>query len=345
LNHRIYIEGDPQEAVAEDGEILLDALLRNGVGFAYSCQAGNCGSCKYIHVAGEIDELTYSEHALSADERARDMRLACRSRVLSDLRLRRLIAEAFVMHPARSLACRLVEKSWLTHDVLKLRFTIEAGGPFTFSAGQFAKLQFAFAPDAPRDYSMANAPGEADLQFHVRVTSTGVSGQLRDQLEPGHRVQISGPFGTSYLREQQLAPIIAIAGGTGLGPIRSIVRRALDVRMPGPIHVYVGVREERDVYGEAELLTWAARTPALKVHVVLAEGAGAVTDRRAGLVTDAVVADFDDLAGFRAYLAGPPAMVEAAVDLLRERGVATHDIHADAFYGAAPSQPVKGTAD
>ena len=57
MNHCILVDGDAQPVDAQDGETILDALLRNGVGFPYSCQAGNCGSCKCEWVSGEIFEL------------------------------------------------------------------------------------------------------------------------------------------------------------------------------------------------------------------------------------------------------------------------------------------------
>ena len=337
MNHIITIEGDPQSVLADDGETILDAALRNGVGFAYSCQAGNCGTCKCEYVSGEVFELEYSEHALSPAERARNIVLACRTQVWSDVRIRRLSAEEFVVHPSRIMQCRVTDLTALTHDVLRLRFAIETGGPFTFSPGQFAKLQFAFAAEQPRDYSMANAPGEPELEFHLRVLGGGVSGLVRDHLRLGDRVKISGPFGTSYLRSQHTGPILAIAGGTGLAPIRSIVAGALAAGVPGPIHVYFGVREERDVYGEQELRDWQARYANLHVHVVLSEQTSVANGRRAGVVTDAVRADFGSLAGFHAYLAGPPAMVDAATEILREKGVSARDMHADAFYSAAPA--------
>jgi len=56
--------------------------------------------------------------------------------------------------------------------------------------------------------------------------------------------------------------------------------------------------------------------------------------RRLGMVTDAVREDFETLAGFQAYLAGPPVMVDAATPLLLAGGIAARDIHADAFYSA-----------
>ncbi len=342
----VTVAGDPQNVPAEDGEILLDALLRHGVGFAYSCQAGNCGTCKCEYVSGELFELEYSEHALSAGERERGIILACRSQVWSDVQIRRLSAEEFVMHPSRVMQCRVVALSFATHDVLRLRVAIESGGPFTFSAGQFAKLQFAFAPDTPRDYSMANRPDEPILEFHIRCIAGGVSGHIPSRLKPGDLVRVSGPFGTSYLREEHLGPIVAIAGGTGLAPIRSIVAAALDKTLDRPIHVYFGVRSERDVYAEAELRAWQAQHKNLKVHVVLSDEVtasggqgealhGGAGMRRHGFVTDAVRADFLHFQGFQAYLAGPPAMVDAATELLSAGGVAARDIHADAFYSAA----------
>lgn len=342
----ITVAGDPQSIPAEDGETLLDALLRHGVGFAYSCQTGNCGTCKCEYVTGEILELEYSEHALSASERERGTILACRSQVWSDVQIRRLSAEEFVMHPSRVMQCRVVELIFATHDVLRLRLAIESGGPYTFSAGQFAKLQFAFAPGTPRDYSMANRPDEPVLEFHIRCIAGGVSGHLTSRLRHGDLVRVSGPFGASYLREQHPGPIIAIAGGTGLAPIRSIVATALDKALGRPLHVYFGVRSERDVYAEAELRAWQALHENLEVHVVLSdevvvnaagqgEGLRSVARlRRYGLVTDAVRADFPHFQGFQAYLAGPPAMVDAATELLSAGGVAARDIHADAFYSA-----------
>ena len=58
----------------------------------------------------------------------------------------------------------------------------------------------------------------------------------------------------------------------------------------------------------------------------------------------AVRADFDSLTGFHAYLAGPPAMVDAASEILREKGVGARDMHADAFYSAAPATPKAAAA-
>jgi ferredoxin-NAD(P)+ reductase (naphthalene dioxygenase ferredoxin-specific) len=330
-----------QSAPAEEGQTVLDALLAHGIGFAYSCQAGNCGTCRCELVSGDILELEYSEHALSADERGRGIVLACRAQVWSDVVVHRLDDEAFVVHPSRVLRCRVADMTRLTHDILRLRMEIVAGGPFTFSAGQFASLEFAFAAGEVRDYSMANRPEEALLEFHLRImpSSSSVSARVAAQLKPGDLVKVSGPLGTSYLRTQHTGQILCVAGGSGLAPIKSIIETALHAGLGQTLHLYFGVRGQRDVYFEPELAALARRFPSFRPHIVLSDAGpvdkATLLPRRHGLVTDAVAADFSALEGFKVYLAGPPPMVDAATALVRDLGVQARDIHADAFFPAA----------
>jgi len=334
-----------QSAPAEEGDTVLDALLAHNIGFAYSCQAGNCGTCKCELVSGEIMELEYSEHALSAEERARGLVLACRSQMWSDVVVRRLDAEDFVVHPSRVMRCRVEEISSLTHDILRLRLEVVSGGPFTFSAGQYAQLEFPMVPGVVRDYSMANRADEKLLEFHVRVMPGGsVSHRIASALNAGDMVRVSGPLGTSYLRAQHAGPMLCIAGGSGLAPIKSIAESALASGFSWPVHLYFGVRAERDVYFEKELEQMQRQFPGFRAHIVLSDpgavlAANTLLPRRFGLVDSAVAADFPRLEGWKAYFAGPPPMVDAASGLVRSRGVAARDIHADAFF-PAPAVPV-----
>lgn len=343
MTYSIRIEGIDAAVPAEPGDTILHALLRAGVGFSYSCQAGNCGTCKCELVSGEVFELEYSEHALAESQRARNIVLACRSQVWSDVGIRRLVEEEFVVHPSRILRCRVQALDRATHDIWRVRLEVEAGGPFTFSAGQYASLEFPFAPGVSRDYSMANRPDESTLEFHIREMKGGtVSAALGASLKVGDAVRVSGPLGTAYLRESHPGPVIAIAGGSGFAPIRSILSTMRRKGGTQPVHVYFGVRDERDVYGEADIAAIGTGFAGSSSHIVLSEptvGSGdAARPRRHGMVTDAVAADFASLEGFVAYLAGPPAMVEAAQALLEAKGVAARDIHADAFYPAGTGE-------
>jgi CDP-4-dehydro-6-deoxyglucose reductase/ferredoxin-NAD(P)+ reductase (naphthalene dioxygenase ferredoxin-specific) len=323
---------------ANTGATVLEAALAAGLPFPHSCQAGNCGTCKCELLAGEVLELPYSEFALSAAERERGLILACRTQLWGDAAVRGLTEEDLVQHPSRDLRCRVSTLSRLTHDIVQVRLAVEAGGPFFFSAGQYARLEF--ANGVARDYSMANpapmnpAAGEA-LEFHIRQTPGGqASNYVADKLHVGAVVRVTGPFGSAYLREAHRGPIVALAGGSGMAPVRCILTRALALDPARPIRLYFGVRDERDIYLESELQALARQHRNFHYDIVLSEPASP-TARRRGFLHQALAADAPALDGAKVYLAGPPLMVEAATVQLRARGVAERDLHADAFYTEA----------
>src|SRR5690606_734345 len=137
--------------------------------------------------------------------------------------------------------------------------------------------------------------------------------------------------GDAWLRLDHDGPILAVAGGSGLAPMKSIVETALRRSRPGPVHLYFGARDERDIYLERRLRTLEAAHASFRFVPVLSSPERP-SARRRGLVGDAALADFTAFDGFKAYLAGPPAMVESVVEQLAARGLPRHDIHADPFY-------------
>jgi ferredoxin-NAD(P)+ reductase (naphthalene dioxygenase ferredoxin-specific) len=235
-----------------------------------------------------------------------------------------------ITHPARIIKATVLAIEHMTHDIRRLR--LKPAKPLEFSPGQYATLQF--GPELARPYSMAGLAGDGELEFHVRLVPDGrVTGYIEDRLAVGDTVRVSGPLGTAYLRRKHEGPMLCVAGGTGLAPVLSIVRGALAAGMEQPIHLYFGVRTQRDVYGLAWLKHLQLRYANLHVHVVVSAG-DADAPYRSGLVTDAFGADWDTLAGWRAYLCGAPPMVEAAAMLARRKGIAPEHVYADAFYAS-----------
>src|SRR2546430_12714845 len=130
---QITLEGHGQPVPVRAGDTMLEALLRAGVAFPFSCQAGNCGTCKCGLVSGDILELEHSEHALAPEQRAKGIILACRTQVWDDAVIRRIDAEDLVMHPSRVMRCRVLQLEALTHDIRGVHLAIEAGGAPAFS--------------------------------------------------------------------------------------------------------------------------------------------------------------------------------------------------------------------
>ena len=238
------------------------------------------------------------------------------------------------MHPVATHHCRVERLEKVTHDVIIMELALDSGASFAFAAGQYMSLHFDGLP--PRDFSLANLPGETPLEFHVRQVQGGTVGHhLAGRLRVGDQVAIKGPYGDAYLRPDHDGPIVAVAGSTGLAPIKSIVETALAEGMAKPIYLYFGVRAERDLYLIDHFEALAARHANLTFVPALSH-AKEPSPHRTGFIADVVAEDFREhperLEGCRAYLAGPPVMVETARGALVALGVGADDCFVDPFY-------------
>ena len=320
--------------VAEGGTV-LEAALRAGAPFPHGCRSGRCGSCKSELLSGEVEMLQHSPFALTAAERDSGQILACRAVPKTDVTVAWLDDE-FIEKPAIRQKAQVIARDKMTHDIMRLRLALEAPVKFRFAAGQYLNLTMADAP--MRSYSMANRPDEAIVELHVRHVPDGkTSTAIHRDLAVGDRVEIEGPCGSAWLRDAHDGPIIALAGGSGLAPIRSIVETALHAGMKQPICLYFGVRREEDLYLVDHFEDLAKQFPNLTFIPVLSQSAA--TRHRTGFVTDALAFDHHSRADARAYVAGPPGMVDAAYAVLTERGVPAANIHADVFFTPEEEHP------
>jgi CDP-4-dehydro-6-deoxyglucose reductase/ferredoxin-NAD(P)+ reductase (naphthalene dioxygenase ferredoxin-specific) len=232
----------------------------------------------------------------------------------------------------RDLACVVSALEHVTPGTVMLDLAPPSGESLLFAAGQYAVLTFPGQP--PREYSMASRPDAPALRFHIRHVPNGrVSRHVLHDLAVGDPVLLRGPYGAAYLHEEHLGPLLLAAGGSGLAPIRSILETGLALGMTQPIHLYVGARNEADLYHEDELRRLAARHRNLRLVTALSEPAEE-TPRRQGLLCDIVAEDFDDFDAFHAYVAGPPAHCDAMRRMLRDRGLAEDCCFIDPFFTA-----------
>ncbi len=319
-------------------QTVLGGALAAGINYPHGCRSGRCGACKSRLVAGTVDLLMHTPFALSAEEKASGLILACRAQPRSDVTITWLGETDEVADvPVGRFHGEIVLVEDATHDIKRILVRLDRREAFAFRAGQYARLSFADAPR--RDYSMASRPDEALLEFHIRrVPGGATSERIAAMSERGVHLELEGPFGSAFLRDKHAGPILAIAGGSGLAPVKAIVETALAQNFKQPIHVYFGVRAQRDLYMTGRFGELADGHPNLRFVPVLSEGDG----ERTGYVTDAVAFDLDDLDGWKVYMAGPPAMVDAAGPVLAARGARIDDIHADVFFtpdSTGSSQP------
>jgi len=311
----------------ELGSSILEAALKSGIDFPHGCRAGNCGACKCELLTGEVELSPYSEFALTDEERAEGRILACRAVPWSDCEIAIVKDADVAMHPSRNLMCEVAELSWATHDIRRVRLAIRSGGPFDYTPGQYARVTFSGCE--PRPYSMASQPGEP-IEFHIRLLPGGsASAYACNRLAIGETVDVSGPLGSAHLRRAHEGPIVAVAGGSGLAPIKSIIDAVLAADPQREIQAFFGVRAERDLYLLDHFERLAVNHSKFSFVPVLSDGPAG--DWHSGWVADAVHADVSAYPGAKAYLAGPPPMVETVTATLLNAGFRRSDIHADAF--------------
>jgi len=232
---------------------------------------------------------------------------------------------------SRPLGCRIVGMQDATTEIRIVRLRVISGGAFRFSAGQYARL--AFGEARPREFSLASRPDQPELEFHIRHGMAGGAGaHAVRHVRMGDPVWLEGPFGDAWWRSHHRGPVLAVAGGTGLAPIKSIVETALRADPLRDITVWFGARDAAGNYLDQHFHRLAERHRNFRWSPLLCDPcAGAA--HRLGLVTEGMAADLaahrGGLGGAKAYVAGPRPMVLAAARLLQARGLPPVDIHAD----------------
>src|SRR5262249_15970464 len=138
---------------------------------------------------------------------------------------------------------RLIENEPETPTTRRIRLMLE-GRPFQYRAGQAASLA---AEGDPTPYSIASAPSETSrsgvLEFLIKVGGANGFGAVVDRLRPGVSITVDGPVGTFTLDGvPDGVSLLFIAGGTGIAPIRSMIREAIDTERPGALSLVYSSR-------------------------------------------------------------------------------------------------------
>jgi NAD(P)H-flavin reductase len=212
------------------------------------------------------------------------------------------------------------------------RISVETPGPVIFRAGQY--FEWVLPGIAPnRVYSAANAPGGDCIDFLVRIYADGkVGSHIQQNFSVGRTFSIVGPFGHFALSRNDWRPAVCIAGGTGLAPMLSVLSEAVANGDKRRFIFFFGARNREELCCLDEIEKLSRQLPSFTFVPVLShEAAGSDWRGERGMVTDVLARKIPDLFGLEAYLCGPPAMIDAAIEILDAAGVPPQDIRVDRF--------------
>jgi len=187
---------------------------------------------------------------------------------------------------------------------------------------------------AQRSYSIASAPEDGLLALTVERLDDGeVSPYLTDVLEPGDALELRGPIGGFFVWEASLpGPLQLIAGGSGIVPLRAMLRHWVAADRPVAARLLYSARSLDDAIYRDELFGLAAYDE-LDVRIALTRAWPADWSGHRGRIDRALVdaVTWPPHERPRIYVCGPTTFVEAAADLLVESGHRPDSIKTERF--------------
>ena len=140
MTFNVLVKPSNHSFTIDSNETILEAGLRHGFIFPYSCRDGVCGTCKGMILQGTVDYGEYEGDTLNESERARGMALFCRSKPTSDLVIECNEVSAAKDIPIRTMPCRIHKLDRLTDDVMIVYLKLPANERLQFLAGQYINI-------------------------------------------------------------------------------------------------------------------------------------------------------------------------------------------------------------
>ena len=336
MDHRIALafeDGVTRFITCREDQTVADASYRARINIPLDCRDGACGTCKSFCESGKFDGGSFLDDALSADEAARGFVLPCSMKPRSDLVLQIPTTSAVAKTGAATHRGSIAGLERLSPTTVSLTVEIDDRDALAFLPGQYVNIAVPGSGQS-RSYSFSSAPEDKALTFLVKLTPGGLmSDYLTTVATVGDEITFTGPHGSFFLRESA-APLLLLAGGTGLAPILSVLRTLEAGRSTRRIHLAYGVSTDDDVVELDTLRRLAGSLDGLTWDYCVADEATTAPHR--GYVTALMGPEHLHDGHAAVYLCGPPAMVEAVRTHVAGLGVAPSGFYYEKFALAAP---------
>jgi propane monooxygenase reductase subunit len=341
VSPRVVFEPIGEEIDCDEEESVLDAAFRHGYNLVYGCREGQCSACKAYLLEGEVVLKPYSTFALSESEESNGYTLLCRAMPEEDLVVELLHFDSDnyrLENEIRDGRGVVTEVEALTHDIRRLELEVSEPADFSFVPGQYVDVWIP-GSDARRSFSMANVPGNGRLELIIKRYPEGRFSSLLDgEIKEGDELRFTGPYGAFHMRDTQ-RPILMVAGGSGMAPILSLLRKLASEGCGRPVRFFYGARTENDLFYVDLIRELGERLEDFEFVPVLSEqniddglGIGPrFVHEAAGEYLESGQTSDPEL-----YMCGPPPMIDAMIELATERhGVDEDQIFHDKFTTSA----------
>lgn len=224
----------------------------------------------------------------------------------------------------------LLEKEKLEGtDIITFKLAKKDSKTLDYRAGQYAFFPLDGVENDQkgpvRHFTIASSPTEDEIIISTRIRDSPYKQRLASR-EKGTRVGMSRPQGDFVLHEDSSKLAVFLSGGIGVTPFRSMIKYATDKKLPTRIAMFDSNRNEQNILYKDEFDRWSHENPNLKViYAVTGEGdetgeSGWKGER--GRIDKSMIdrhLSHDDLAKSVFYICGPPGMLKAMQQLLKDQ--------------------------
>jgi Na+-transporting NADH:ubiquinone oxidoreductase subunit F len=325
---------DLREITVEGGNNLLSALTDNKIFIPSACGGrGTCGLCKLKAIEGAGPLLPTEEPYLEAEEKESNVRLSCQVKVRNDLKIE-IPPELFAIQEYVGKCVDIVD---LTHDIKQFRLGLLEPETIDYIPGQYVQLLTPVYEGSDeevyRAYSIASDPNQKNIiELIIRLVPNGIcTTYCFKYLKVGDQVKINGPYGDFRLSDTD-APIVFIAGGSGMAPINCILNHMKNTANNRKATYYFGANRVKELFLVDEMRVFEAELNDFSfVPVVATPEKGENWAGQRGLVTEAVQRNLKNASECEGYLCGSPGMIDASIKVLLELGMSEEKIFFDKF--------------
>ena len=184
-----------------------------------------------------------------------------------------------------------------------------------------------------RAYSIASDPNQKNIiDLIIRLVPNGIcTTYCFNYLKAGDQVKVNGPYGDFRLCDTD-APIIFIAGGSGMAPVRCILHHMKNTGSKRKATYYFGANKVKELFMLDEMRMFEAQLNDFRfVPIVAAPDEDENWDGQRGLVTEVVQRNLKNASQCEGYLCGSPGMIDASIKVLLELGMSEEKIFYDKF--------------
>ncbi len=320
-NYVIYVE---------QGESVLDAAIRQGYDFPYSCRSATCATCMGKVLKGTINYGDIEPYALDEADQEQGFALFCSAVPESDLIIEMEDVYGPEYRPAKTVEYTVVKHNKVTDSIHHLILKPLGEKYIYYTAGQY--LNILLDDGIQLSFTIANAPNDDNIiELYIReVADNQFTQQLLTKISANENLTIKAPYGKVFYHSEPKLPIIFVAGGTGIVLAKAIIEDMAKCSNPQTTQLYWGISKIDDLFLDEIFKTWD-KTYSWFDYIPVLSGDATHWSGRTGYVHEAILADHTDLSTTQIYASGPNDMVFTASKALQAHGLKPHWFYSDAL--------------